>query len=87
MSTGAKRSAIPGQWTLELAPVAVDGKRSPSPGDPWKAGLNYDIKSHTLGGSLSYKKGNHDFGAYASYGPGGWGGGLSYTFSFGKRSA
>ena len=87
MSTGAKRSASPGQWTLELAPLAVDEKRSPSPVGPWKAGLGYDIKTNTLGGSLSYKKGNHDFGASVSYGPGGWGGGLSYTFTFGKRSA
>ena len=46
---------------------------SPSPGGPWKAGLGYDIKTNTLGGSSSYKKGNRDFGAFLSYGSSGWG--------------
>ena len=84
MSTGAKRSASPGQWTLEIEPISVaDGKRSPQ----WQAGVNYDVNSNRLGGSLSYNNRNHNFGASASYGQGGWSGGLSYTYTFGKRSA
>ena len=84
VSTGAKRSASPGQWTLEIEPIAVaDGKRSPQ----WEAGVNYDVNSNRLGGTLSYNSGNHKFGASASYGQGGLSSILSYTYSFRRRSA
>ena len=76
MSTGAKRSALPGRWTLEVAPVDVDGKRSPSPGDPWKAGLGYDFKSNSVTGSVGndHLKGSAYYDLYDSR----YGGSLTY---------
>ena len=76
MSTGAKRSAPPGRWTLEVAPVDVDGKRSPSPGDPWKAGLGYDFKSNSVTGSVGndHLKGSAYYDLYDSR----YGGSLTY---------
>ena len=38
-------------------------------------------------GRRSPSPGDHRLGASVNYGPGGWSGGLTYTYSFGKRSA